>query len=592
MTTQQYLAVAVIAAMMVLFLMGRIRYDLVAALGLLAALLVGIVPAGEAFSGFSDDIVIVVGSALVVSAAIARTGVLEAALNKVSPHIRSERAQVFALVFTVTVLSAVIKNIGALAMMIPIAMQIARRENKSASIFLMPMSFGALLGGTVTLIGTSPNIIVARMREELTGEPFGMFDFTPVGLGIALSGVVFLTFGYKLLPRDRRGASSMNEAVAIKDYVTEARVAEGSALVDRTLADFKAMAEGGSLSIIAIVRDKRRIAAPLPDAAIREGDILLLSGDPDVLEAATARAGLVLEGEDRPAAKQDPTDEIGSVEGVVDPRSLLVGRTVSSLLLFERWGINLVAVSRAGERLTERIRDIRLRAGDVVVLNGNRTSLPHTMKEIGVLPLADRSLVLGSRRKAVVPLVILAATIVLVGFFHLPVAIGFFGAAVLMMLTGALPLREAYDAVEWPILIMLGALIPVSDALRTTGTTDLLASWLSGVAHSLPPWGALALILVVAMAVTPFLNNAATVLVMAPIAAGFAKGLGYQPEPFLMAVALGAACDFLTPIGHQCNTLVMGPGGYRFGDYARLGFPLSILVVVAGVPLILMFWAV
>lgn len=589
MTVPQYISVAVIALMMVMFVMGRLRYDLVACLGLLVAVVTGIVPTDEAFSGFSDDIVIIVGSALVVSAAIARTGLLEVALKKVSPHIRSERAQVFSLVLTVTVLSAFIKNIGALAMMIPIAMQMARRDNKSPSIFLMPMAFGALLGGIVTLVGTSPNIIVARVRQEITGQPFEMFDYTPVGIGIALLGVLFLTFGYKLLPRDRRGASSLNEAVAIEDYVTEARVVADSPVAGQTIAELRAMAEG-SISVTAIVRNKSRIGAPLPDATLRENDILLLSGDPDLLEALVAAAGLELEGEDRPMVKDDPTDEIGAVEAVVSPTSVLVGRSAGHLMLHERWRVNLLAISRAGERITERLRDVRLRAGDVVVLNGNRTSLPHTLKELGTLPLADRSLVLGSRRKALLPVAILAVTIILVAFFSVPVTIAFFGAAVLLILVQALPVREAYDAIEWPILIMLGALIPVSDALRTTGTTDVLAGWLSQVAGPLPPWGALALILVAAMAVTPFLNNAATVLVMAPIAAGFAKGLGYQPEPFLMAVALGAACDFLTPIGHQCNTLVMGPGGYRFGDYGRLGFPLSLLVIFAGVPLILFFW--
>ena len=590
MTTPQLLAVGIISGMMVLFLWGRLRYDLVGALALLAALAAGIVSPKEAFSGFSDDIVIIVASALVVSAAVGRSGVMEAALRHVAPYARTTQAQVIVLVAAVTILSAVIKNIGALAMLIPVAFQIARKSNTSPSVFLMPMSFGALLGGIVTLIGTSPNIIVARVRSEMTGQPFGMFDFTPVGLGIALAGVAFLAIGYRLIPQDRRGAATMDEALDIKDYVTEAAIPEGSPIVGQTVSDLKRMAE--DVTVTGVVRDKTRSISPLPDTTLREGDIVLLEGEPDALERAVSRASLELEGGDREVASEDPAQEVGVVEAVIGPNSMLVGQTAKRLALHERYRLNLIAVSRSNKRFTERLRDIKLRSGDVVALQGDLSVLPGRLKEFGLLPLAERNLQIGTSRRGWIAVSIVALTILVLVLNVVPVAIAFFGAAVLLVLFGALPLREAYEAIEWPILVMLAALIPVSDALRTTGTTDVLAAWLTGVAGTLPTWGALALILVAAMAVTPFLNNAATVLVMAPIAAGFATGLGYRPDAFLMAVAIGAACDFLTPIGHQCNTLVMGPGGYKFGDYARLGLPLSLLVITLGVPLILFFWPI
>ena len=588
MTTPQLLAVAIIVGMMGLFLWGRLRYDLVGALALLAAIAAGIVSPKEAFSGFSDDIVIIVASALVVSAAIGRSGIMENALRHVAPYARTTQSQVIVLVAAVTVLSAVIKNIGALAMLIPVAFQIARKTNKSPSVFLMPMSFGALLGGIVTLIGTSPNIIVARVRSEMTGEPFSMFDFTPVGLGIAVAGVAFLAVGYRLIPHDRRGAATLNEALDIKDYVTEAAIPDSSPVVGQTVSDLKRMAE--DVTVTGVVRNKTRSIAPLPDTKLREGDIVLLEGEPDALERAVSRASLDLEGGDRSVAVEDPTHEVGVVEAVIGPNSMLIGHSAKRLALHERFRLNLIAVSRSNKRFTERLRDITLRSGDVVALQGDLAVLPERLKEFGLLPLAERNLAIGSTRRGWIALSILAVTIIALAFSLVPIAVAFFGAAVLLVLFGALPLREAYEAIEWPILVMLAALIPVSDALRTTGTTDILAGWLTGVAGALPAWGALALILVAAMAVTPFLNNAATVLVMAPIAAGFASGLGYRPDAFLMAVAIGAACDFLTPIGHQCNTLVMGPGGYKFGDYARLGLPLSLLVIALAVPLILFFW--
>ena len=589
MTLPQALALGIVAAMMVLFVWGRLRYDLVAALALVAAVAVGIVPAKEAFSGFSDDIVIIVASALLVSAAVARSGVLEAGLRRIGPYARSTQSQVIVLVLSVTVLSAFVKNIGALAMLMPAAFQIARRSHTSPSAFLMPMAFGSLLGGIVTLVGTSPNIIVSRLRGELTGEPFTMFDFAPVGLGIALAGVAFLAVGYRLLPGDRRGAASLDAALNIKDYTTEARIKPGSEIAGGTVADLARITEE-SVTVTGVVRNKTRNAAPLPDAKLRAGDIVLLKGEPDALEQVVTLAGLELEGEDRLTETEDPTNPVGVIEGVIGPNAVLIGQSAKRLDLHERYRINLLAVSRAGERITERLREITLRAGDVLVLQGNLDQMPDRLKELGVLPLAERSMALGRSRRGWIAMSVLAVTIGLVAFNIVPVAMAFFGAAVALVLFGSIPAREAYDSVEWPILIMLGALIPVSEAVRTTGATDLIAGYLSVAAGALPPAGALVLILVAAMAVTPFLNNAATVLVMAPIAVSLAQTLGYRPDAFLMAVAVGAASDFLTPIGHQCNTLVMGPGGYRFGDYARLGAPLSLLVIVIGVPLIMLFW--
>jgi di/tricarboxylate transporter len=588
MTSEQTLAIGIVAAMMALFIWGRFRYDLVAALALVAAVMVGIVPAKDAFKGFSDDIVIIVASALLVSAGVARSGIMEAALRRIAPYATTVRAQLIVLVAAVTMLSAFIKNIGALAMMIPIAMQMARRSNVAPSSFLMPMAFGSLLGGIVTLVGTSPNIIVSRVRAELSGQPFEMFDFTPVGLVLACVGVVFLAFGYKLLP-ERRGAVSLDAALDIKDYITEARVTQESPVAGQTVTELKQLADA-DVAVTAIVRRGEKPATPLPDARLREDDVVLLKGEPAALEQLVTEANLKLVRDDRTPETEHPSDEIGVIEAVVGPTSILIGQSARRLDLYQRFGLNLLAVSRSGERFTERLREISLRAGDVLVLQGNLTRVPETLRELALLPLAERTIALGTARRGFVSLSILAATIIVVALELVPLPVAFFSAGVLLVLFGALPLRDAYEAVEWPILVMLGALIPVSEAIRTTGATDLMSNWLSGVAAGLPAWGALAIIMVAAMAVTPFLNNAATVLVMAPIAAGFAAGLGYKADAFLMAVAIGAACDFLTPIGHQCNTLVMGPGGYRFSDYARLGAPLSLLIVVLGVPLIMLVW--
>jgi di/tricarboxylate transporter len=318
--------------------------------------------------------------------------------------------------------------------------------------------------------------------------------------------------------------------------------------------------------------------------------VLILGGEPDALERVIAGDKLKLEGEEREKAAADKDSEIGVIEAVVNVDSVLIGQTAGRLRLQERHGVNLIAISRQGQRLSRRLGNTVLGAGDVIVLQGPLDLMPQQLRELGCLPLAEREMRLGSRRTTWLPVAILGTAMFATALGVVPVAVAFFAAAGLILAVGALPVREAYEHIEWPILIMLGALIPVSDSLRSTGASEVIATWLSHTAATLPAWGAVALILAAAMAVTPFLNNAATVLVMAPIAATFAGDLGYRPEAFLMATAVGAGCDFLTPIGHQCNTLVLGPGGYRFGDYARLGAPLSVLVLVLGTPLILWVW--
>ena len=589
MTTPQYLSIALLVAMMAMFVWGRFRYDITAMLALLAGLALGIVKPKEAFTGFSDDIVIIVGSALVISAAVQRSGMVERALALIAGRVTRIRTQLFVLTASVGVTSALVKNVGALAMLMPAAFQMAKKNKASPSVFLMPMSFASLLGGLMTLVGTSPNIIVSRVRQDMVGQPFRMFDYFPTGFGLLVVGLIFLRFGYRLLPRDRRGVPTMGEALDIKDYVTEVTIAEGSPAIDETVDQFTDRHDG-DVTVTSVMRAGMR-SQPRPWMTLRDGDTLILGGEPDVLERVIATNKFALAGSDRDVPEDRKDDEIGVIEAVIATNSPLIGRTASRMQLQRRLGINLIAVSREGERLTHRLGGTVLRAGDVVVLQGPLSLLPERLAELGALPLAERALRLGNSGRGVLPVAILAVAMIATATGYVPVAVAFFAAAALILAIGALPLAEAYASVEWPILIMLGALIPVSDTLRTTGASQIMANWLAHVAASLPPWGAVALILVAAMAVTPFLNNAATVLVMAPIAAVFAHDLGYRPEAFLIATAMGAGCDFLTPIGHQCNTLVFGPGGYKFGDYARLGAPLSLLVVLFGTPLILMVWA-
>lgn len=584
MNLQQWLSVALLCAMMGLFIWGRFRFDVTAVIALLAAVALGLVAPEKAFSGFSDDIVIIVGSALVLSAAVQRSGLVEQAVDRLANRLRRPGPQLFALTALVGAASGLIKNIGALAMLMPAATQLAKRSDTNPSRFFMPMAFASLLGGLTTMVGTSPNIIVSRVREEMTGEPFRMFDYLPTGLGLLLIGLVFLQLGRRLLP-ERQAPITMGEALNISAYTTEATVTAHASIIGDTIAAFLESQEG-AVEVTAVLRHGLR-AEVQPEMTMEEDDILILMGDPDALERAIAGTGLALHDPDE---DDHHGDETGVIEAVVTASSVLVGSNAGRLMLRERMGIRLIAISREGSRLRNKPSGVKLQAGDIVVLQGVLDALPGQLNQLGVLPLAQRPLRLGRERKGWLAIAILAAAMIATATGLVPVAFAFFAGAGLVLITGALPAEDAYEAIEWPILIMLGALIPVSETLQTSGASNVLAVELAHLAQHLPPWGAVAMVLLISMAVTPFLNNAATVLVMAPIAAVFAHDLGYRPDAFLMATAIGAGCDFLTPIGHQCNTLVMGPGGYRFTDYARLGAPLSLLVLIAGPPLIMACW--
>jgi len=586
---QQILALAIIVAMMALFAWGRLRYDLVAVISLVAAFAAGIVPAEKAFSGFSSDIVIIVASALVLSAAVSRSGIVDLAMSHATFDLSKPRSQIVTLTSSIALLSGFVKNIGTLAMFLPIAFKIARRSNTSPSLLLMPMSFAALLGGLITLVGTSPNIIVSQAREKLLGMPFRMFDFAPVGIGLTVAGIAFLAFGYRLLPTGRRATASIEAAFNLDAYATEVTVPQDSPLVGQSITDLEKQAED-EIDTALLIRGGLNKSKPAKNTKIRADDLLILHGEPAALERAVAVGKLVLVRHDKTPSKESASDEIGVMEAVVGNESPLIGRTVSQNQLFDRYDLNLLAVSRRGSRITHRLNSVRLRPGDAIVLQGNMRFMPETLGELACLPLAERALGFGRARNTYLPITILATAMLLVALGVVPVAIGFFVAAVLVILTDCITLREAYGAVDWPILIMLGALIPVSDAAQSTGLTASIAGIIALLADILPRWGYVPILLLVGMCVTPFLNNAATVLILAPIAVSLATSLKMNADPLLMAVAIGAGCDFLTPIGHQCNTLVMGPGGYRFGDCWRLGLPLAFIVLLTGVPLILLFW--
>jgi di/tricarboxylate transporter len=588
-TLHQTESLIIIAVMFALFAWDRIRYDLVAMLTLLAGLLTGVVSPERGFTGFGNQVIIVIASVLVISRAIAVSGLVESLMRRLMRRVTSTSMQVGVYTACTTFMSSFVKNVGTLGIFMPIAIRTAERFKRSPSIYLMPLAFGSLIGGTITQIGTSPNLLISSIRQDITGAPFEMFDFTAVGLPLSCVAVVFLTFGWRLIPKGRTGTPAPERKFAIAKYMSELRVGPQSPLIGKTVRDLETLTED-DVVVTAIIREGGRRYIPAGDWTFFADDIVAIQADPLAVKTLRGKTRLELLDAEEHATTDTISNELEIVEAIVRPDSPLVGRSPGSMRLRARHEVNLLSVHRAGTSINTQLRHHVFEAGDVVMLQGGHKRLPAVLAELGCLPLADRSLGVTRRRKGWISLTILAVAMALVAFKLLNVAVAFFGSAVLVIALRQVSLKEAYEAVEWPVIIMLGALIPVGEALKEVGTTEILGQQLTHLAVLLPGWGALALILLVSMLVTPLLHHAAAVIVMGPIAAVVAYNLGYDVDPFLMAVALGASSDFLTPIGHQNNAIIMAPGGYRFFDYWRLGLPLSIMVVVAGTALIMLFW--
>ncbi|EHA16848.1 TrkA-C domain protein [Halomonas sp. HAL1] len=606
----------VLGLTLVAFIWGRFRYDLVALAALLGSVMLGLVPAENAFMGFGHPAVITVAAVLVLSRGFERSGVVDIISNQVLKVGENLLLQLLVLVGTVVLLSGIMNNVGALALLLPVAMRLAREHNTSPSLLLMPLAFGSLLGGLTTLIGTPPNIIISSYRRDVTGEAFSMFSFSPVGIAVALVGLVFIVLvGWRLTPK-RSGQASTDEMFDTANYLVELKVGEESKAKGLTLQQLRDELDE-PIPVLAVVRDDNRRAGYNFHGALEEGDILLLEAGPDELQMLEDKVGLSaiaeLEEEAEDAehtasseegekagtdeakdAAQDrqPVDTEGLqlIEAVVRNDSMMINRSVRQLRLNHQFGLHLVAVARDGGRLKQRLRDIRFKNGDVLLLQGSENEMSDSLASLGCLPLASRELHLGQPRKLAMSIAIFALAIIAMLFDLLPAAVAMSTAALISLLIGVLPLREGYQAIDGPVIVLLAAMIPVGEALETSGGADLIADALLRFGSDWPVVVTMVGLFLLSMLLSNVVNNAAAALLMAPIAVSLANGFDVSLDPFLMVVAVSASCAFLTPIGHQSNTLVLGPGGYRFGDYWKLGLPLSLVVLAVAIPLILLVW--
>lgn len=578
---EQAFVFAVLAAALALFVWGRWRYDLVALLALVAVSAVGIVPHEAAFSGFANGAVITVAAVLVISECLLQAGVIDL-INGWVAKLTRPAVQVPVLTGLVTLLSGFINNVGALALMMPVGVQLARKHGRSPSYLLMPLAFGSILGGMTTLIGTPSNLIIAEFRGR-HGAPFGIFDFAPVGLGVAAAGLAFLSLvGWRLTPQ-RQGQASREELFEIDDYVTEVRVPEGARAVGCTVRALLDTVDG-EVVVLRLVRGERQELAPML-SRLQANDILTVEADAEALEALLDAGELELVGNEA-----QPNQELTLVEAIVTNNAPIVGRSAKELNLRWRYGINLLAVARQGARIKRRLAEIRFAGGDILLLQLPTDELKSALGELGCLPLAERELRLAEPRRAALALGIFVAGILVSALGWLSAALALTGVALAMVLLGLISLNRAYASIDWSVIVLLGAFIPVGEALERSGGATQIAEQLLELVNTLPAPLLLMLLLATTALLSNLINNAAAAILMAPVSLEVAGGLEANPDTFLMAVAVGASCAFLTPIAHQSNTLVLGPGGYRFGDYWRVGLPLALLTIATALPLLLWAW--
>ena len=588
MTGEQTILFTLLFGVFVFLIWGRWRYDLVAFVALLVALLTGVVPKEAAFSGFGHPATVIIALVLIVSRGLSNSGAIELLARYVIDASRKLAAHISIMSALAASLSAIMNNVAALALLMPLDLQAAKKAGRSPALSLMPLSFASILGGMITMIGTPPNIVVAEYRNDALGKSFSMFDFAPVGLACAAVGVAYVALiGWRLLPAGRSGADAGKELFDLADYIAEVRVPEGSVVIGKRVRDLDELADKSDIDIIGLTRKGKRMPGLARLAEIRAGDILVVEASPDSLDEALGALSLEYVGKGQGILEDD---DLTLNEVVVQESSKLAGRTAMSVRLLYRYRVALVGVSRQGKRFREHVRRLILNPGDVLLLLGPDERLADIMGRLGLLPLADRGQRVVQRNKiwVAVGAFVAAITIASMGFVYLPIALGCVVAVYVGL--NIVPIREVYDSIEWPIIVLLGSMIPIGSALQSTGGTALIADGIVTMSSGLSPVFVLTLLIAVTMTLSDVMNNTASAVIAAPLSVDIAGRLGVNPDPFLMGVAVAASCAFLTPIGHKNNTLIMGPGGYRFGDYWRMGLPLEILIILVSVPAILLVW--
>jgi di/tricarboxylate transporter len=587
-----YLVFLVLVLALGLFIWGYWRYDVVALIALVLLVLFGVIQPNEAFLGLANPAVTTVACVMIITQAITQSGIVDQVVKRITPITSNIVLHIGALTVITATLSAFMNNVGALALMMPIAIQSALNNQRSPSLVLMPIAFGSVLGGMTTAIGTPPNLLISAYRQQITGYSFNMFDFTPVGLVVAVACILFIALiGWRLIPKNRKGRGIGEDLFQMQNYISELVIPDKSPFVGLTRHELEQKIEI-DFQIIGLIRNKQHHFAISPSEVLQADDILIVQADHEKLQQLVRAGQLELAGGEVVSPDILSNRDIAVMEAVVPPGSRLENRCWARMGLRYRYRLNLLAIARQGETFNVRLNHVDLQAGDVILVQGEADILRENIVNLGLLPLAERGVQVGMRPKALLSVIIFVAAIVLATLQIFPIQVAFTFAVVALVITKIIPVRQIYSSIDWSVIILLAALIPIGTAMQATGGTDLIANAVTAIAGHVAPIVIIGLLMVVTMTLSDIMNNAATAVLMAPIGVSIAQFLNVSIDPFLIAVAIGASCSFLTPISHQNNTLVMGPGGYKFFDYLRLGLPIEILVLAISLPMIMWVWPI
>ena len=589
MNSDQIILFLLMGSVLAMLVWGRWRYDLVAFGALTVGLVIGVIPREEAFTGFGHPAVIIIALVLMISRALSQSGAIELLSEKFVDAGRSLVGHIASIGILGAVLSAFMNNVATLALLMPVDIQAANRAKRSPAITLMPLSFATILGGMVTLIGTPPNIVISQFRETALGEPYAMFDFAWVGLGTAVIGLIFIALvGWRLVPASRSSSNTSEDLRNLEDYIVEIGFDADSPAIGQTIRSLEKTADEHDVLILGLVRRGIRLPGKALREEIRKADLLVIKAAPKALESFASEVKLSYSRSKRHNGPFAGTLSIAEATVPLDAR--IVNRSAENIRLLYRHGIMLLGISRQGTTFRERVRKTPIEPGDVLLLMGEEEQLNDIIQWLGILPLARRGLQVTQRDKAGLAISLFAIAILLssTGLLYLPIALSL--CVVLYAFLKVITPAQLYDSVQWSVLVLIASLIPISAALEASGGTAMIASGIVGMTAGWPAVAVLLLLMVITMTLSDMLNNVATALIAAPIAVDIAGQMQVNPDALLMGVAIAASCAFLSPIGHKNNTIIMGPGGYQFGDYWKIGLPLEILILCVSIPLILVFW--
>ncbi|MDA9618147.1 SLC13 family permease [Pseudomonadota bacterium] len=586
--SDQTILATTLAVLMGLLIWGKWRYDAVTLICLAALVLLGIVPANDAFSGFGHPAVVTVALVLLISRGLQEAGMVSLAGNLISRFTLNENQYLILIMVIAAFLSSFMNNIGAMALLLPITLSVCQKMSWNPSKFLMPLAFASILGGMNTVIGTPPNIIIAQYRQEYTGVTFNFFDYSFVGLAVSIIGILFIALiGYRLVTV-RDNDEDETRLIDLKNYLFEVKVKDDSSAIGMRLSEIKKIS-GPETEVLGVVNETGGVSRVSMAKKIQPGQVLVIKTSPDDIASIQER----LEFEIAENLNTIQESDLAEIEVMVTAGSRLIGRKHEFLKRLASEDLALLGLWRQGAKFRTRLAKEAFKVGDVLLL-GVRTlddaGVKERIKHLGLMPLMERDLqTIPSRSRLLKSLIFFATAIALTAFNVMNIVVAFLLCVIAFISIKVLN-GNLYRNIEWPVVVMLAAMIPVGQALETSGISLNIANFISTSTHGMDlPWLIL-MILVITMFVSDIVNNAATAVIMAPIAANLALQVGQPVEPFLMAVAVGASCAFLSPIGHQCNTLVMAPGKYKFGDYWRLGLPLECVIVIISIPMILFVW--